>query len=202
MSAETFYTCLEVMGAVIGLLYLWLEYKASIYLWIVGVIMPSIYLFVYYEAALYADVALNVYYLLAAVYGWMMWKRKEADGASEEGVVGIRSVFGAPRWLQATIVVAAVLLLVLIAQVLMHFTDSEVPWFNALNASLSIVGMWMLAKKYVEQWWVWVAADIACAALYFHTGLYLTAALYALYTVIAVFGYFKWKKMMAVSVVR
>ena len=66
--------CLEIAGTCVGLIYLWLEYKASIYLWIVGVVMPAIYIFVYYEAGLYADFAINVYYLLAAAYGWLSWK--------------------------------------------------------------------------------------------------------------------------------
>ena len=65
---------LEIIGTLVGLIYLWLEYKASIYLWIAGIIMPAIYIFVYYEAGLYADFGINIYYLGAAVYGWLMWK--------------------------------------------------------------------------------------------------------------------------------
>lgn len=65
---------LEIIGTLVGLLYLWLEYRASIYLWIAGIIMPAIYIFVYYNAGLYADFGINIYYLGAAIYGWMMWK--------------------------------------------------------------------------------------------------------------------------------
>ena len=65
---------LEIFGTIVGLVYLWLEYRASIYLWIASIIMPAIYLFVYYEAGLYADVGINIYYLGAAVYGWLVWK--------------------------------------------------------------------------------------------------------------------------------
>lgn len=61
---------LEMFGTVVGLVYLWLEYRASIYLWIAGIIMPAIYIFVYYKAGLYADFGINIYYLIAAVYGW------------------------------------------------------------------------------------------------------------------------------------
>ena len=66
---------LEITGALVGLIYLWLEYRASIYLWIAGIIMPAIYIFVYYRAGLYADFGINIYYLLAAVYGWIVWMR-------------------------------------------------------------------------------------------------------------------------------
>ena len=65
---------LEITGTVTGILYLWLEYRASIYLWIAGIIMPAVYIFVYYDAGLYADFGINIYYLGAAIYGWMMWK--------------------------------------------------------------------------------------------------------------------------------
>ena len=65
---------LEIFGTVVGLVYLWLEYRASIYLWIAGIIMPAIYIFVYYNAGLYADFGINIYYLGAAIYGWTMWK--------------------------------------------------------------------------------------------------------------------------------
>ena len=65
---------LEIIGTIVGLVYLWLEYRASIYLWIAGIIMPAVYIFVYYDAGLYADFGINIYYLGAAIYGWMMWK--------------------------------------------------------------------------------------------------------------------------------
>ena len=65
---------LEIIGTIVGLVYLWLEYRASIYLWIASVIMPAIYIFVYYEAGLYADFGINIYYLGAAIYGWLVWK--------------------------------------------------------------------------------------------------------------------------------
>lgn len=68
---------LELFGTLVGLVYLALEYRASIYLWPVSIIMPAIYLVVYYEAGLYADFGINVYYLLASAYGWMAWSRRK-----------------------------------------------------------------------------------------------------------------------------
>ena len=65
---------LEIIGTIVGLIYLWLEYKASIWLWVASIIMPAIYIFVYYEVGLYADVGINIYYLGAAIYGWFVWK--------------------------------------------------------------------------------------------------------------------------------
>lgn len=72
----------------------------------------------------------------------------------------------------------------------------QCPLAGLLTTALSIVGMWMLARKYVEQWWAWIGVDAVSTGLYIYKGLDFTAALYGLYTIIAIFGYFKWKKLM------
>ena len=86
-----------------------------------------------------------------------------------------------------------------IALLLIHYTDSTVPWWDSFITALSIIGMWMLARKYIEQWLIWIVVDAISAALYLYKGLEFTAGLYAIYTIIAIFGYFKWKKLMIKS---
>lgn len=186
---------LEILGVITGIVYLWLEYRASIYLWIAGIIMPAIYLFVYYNAGLYADFGINIYYLAIALYGWVAWKTGFTLFGQKEPKKELR-ISHAPRaaWIKAAAAFVAALLL--IAYVLIKYTDSTVPWSDSFTTALSIVGMWMLARKYVEQWWVWCVVDAACSTLYIYKGLYFTAALYAVYAIIAIFGYFKWKKLM------
>ena len=83
-----------------------------------------------------------------------------------------------------------------IAALLIYCTDSTVPWTDAFTTALSIVGLWMLARKYVEQWLVWMVVDAVCVWLYVYKGLYLYAVLYAVYTVIAILGYRKWIRIM------
>ncbi|KAA6345421.1 Nicotinamide riboside transporter PnuC [termite gut metagenome] len=180
---------LEIIGTLIGLLYLWLEYKASIYLWIVGIIMPAIYIFVYYDAGLYADTGINIYYLLAAIYGWVMWKHR--NGEKEELPISRTSGRVLPLLLFVFIVI-----FVLIAWLLKKYTDSTVPLADSCITALSIIGMWMLAKKYVEQWLVWMVVDAISCVLYMYKDLYFTSGLYGFYAVIAIFGYLKWKQMM------
>lgn len=194
---------LEIIGTLVGLLYLWLEYRASIYLWIAGIIMPAVYIFVYYDAGLYADFGINIYYLGAAIYGWMMWKygsflrrkllrTKKQEPAKQTELPITRMPL---RYLLPLVAVFGIALLG-IAWILINFTDSNVPWLDSFTTALSIIGMWMLARKYVEQWWAWIAVDAVSTGLYIYKGLDFTAGLYALYTIIAIFGYFKWKKMM------
>ena len=191
---------LEIIGTIVGLVYLWLEYRASIYLWIAGIIMPAIYIFVYYDAGLYADFGINIYYLGAAVYGWMMWKygsfvRRKLHLHIKEGLQEL-PITRMPIKYCLPLGIVFVVTFVGIAWILIRFTNSNVPWLDSFTTALSIVGMWMLARKYVEQWWAWIVVDIVSAGLYVYKDLNFTAGLYALYTIIAIFGYFKWKRMM------
>ena len=180
---------LEIVGTIVGLVYLYLEYKASIYLWIASVIMPAIYLVVFYDAGLYADTAINIYYLIIALYGWFAWRY----GSEQKSELPITHA-STKVWvaMAATYIVAQLLF----SAVLIYLTDSDVPLFNGATAALSVVGMWMLARKYIEQWIVWIVVDILSAALYLYKGLEPTAVLYILYAVIAIFGYRKWKRLM------
>ena len=186
---------LELFGTVIGIIYLWLEYRASIYLWIAGIIMPAIYIFIYYDAGLYADCGINIYYLLIALYGWIAWKSGfRLWGKNEKS--GELPISHTPKYIWPRIATAYIAAQLFITWILIEYTDSTVPIADSFTTALSIVGMWMLARKYIEQWWVWCIVDVASSALYIHKELYFTATLYAFYAIIAIFGYRKWKKMM------
>lgn len=146
---------LEIIGTIVGLVYLWLEYRASIYLWIAGIIMPAIYIFVYYDAGLYADFGINIYYLGAAVYGWMMWKygsfvRRKLHLHIKEGQQEL-PITRMPMKYYLPLGIVFAVTFVCIAWILIRFTNSNVPWLDSFTTALSIVGMWMLARKYVEQ---------------------------------------------------
>lgn len=183
---------LELTGTIIGLIYLWLEYKASVYLWIVSVIMPAVYIVIYYQAGLYADLGINVYYVFASLYGlacWMLGRNKN-NGDKEE-----LPITHTPRRMYLPLAAVTAVLTYLIAQILIHFTDSNVPWADSFTTALSVVGMWMLARKYAEQWLAWIVVDVVCTVLYIYKELYFTSGLYGIYTVIAYFGYLKWKGM-------
>ena len=177
---------LEITGFLVGLLYLYWEYKADWRLWIASVVMPAISLFVYWRAGLYADFGIDIYYLLIAVYGFYVWRR--GGGEQHEELHITRT----PRLMWPLLVLAFILIYLAIAYVLIHFTDSTVPWWDALNTSLSIVAMWMLARKWVEQWLVWLVVDAISVGLYIYKGIPFYAVLYALYTIIAWFGYRRW----------
>jgi nicotinamide mononucleotide transporter len=182
---------IELIGTIVGLIYLLLEYRASIYMWLVGIIMPAIYIYIYYSAGLYANFGINIYYLLAAIYGYLSWR-------GLLGKTGQDKSFSITRTPKRGWCIAGVMYVVaqaFITWLLINYTDSTTPIMDAFTTALSIVGMWMLARGYIEQWWTWCVVDLACSALYWHTGLHFTAGLYLVYAIVAVFGYMKWKSM-------
>ncbi len=188
---------LDILGTITGLVYIYQEYKASIYLWLTGIIMPVIYIFVYLDAHLYADFGMQVYYVLAAVYGFLTWQwnkfMKKGDGSRHTEELPITHM---P--LRAVIPAVAVFLVMWVGiyYILILFTNSTVPVLDSFGNALSIIGLWALARKYVEQWLIWIVADIELSALYVYKDIPFTAMLYALYVVIAVAGYRKWLQIM------
>lgn len=184
---------IEIVGTALGIAYLILEYRASAWLWVFSIAMPAVYLKVYYDAGLYADFGISVYYILASVYGLICWMRNSHScSATAPAPLKIHHIPGR-LWYVLSIIGGTIFLL--IGYILSRWTDSTVPWADALTTALSIVAMWMLARKYIEQWLVWIAADIGCAILYAYKDLPFTSGLYAAYAVIAVLGYRKWKRM-------
>jgi nicotinamide mononucleotide transporter len=191
---------LDILGFAVGLIYLWLEYKASIWLWLASIIMPAIDMVLYFKAGLYADFGMAIYYCLAAVYGWIVWKYKEKSQAenrchserSEESH-GITH-FPLKLILPTTIIFFTIWFA--IYWFLSRHTNSTVPVTDAFTTALSIIALWALAKKYAEQWLMWLVVDAICCTLYIYKGIPFKAAIYGIYTVFAIFGYRKWLKMM------
>lgn len=188
---------IEILGTIVGVIYLWLEYRANIYLWIASIIMPAIYLVVYYDAGLYADFMINIYYLVIALYGWAAWRYSfKLFGKGENAHNRELPISHTPAKMWIKIVGVYAILQLAIAWILIRFTDSTVPWADAFTTAVSVIGMWMLARKYIEQWWVWFIVDVTSAVLYIYKDLYFTAALYALYAIVVIFGYRKWEQLM------
>lgn len=201
---------LDIVTTILGLVYLVLEYRASIALWVVGIVMPAMDIYLYWSHGLYGDAGMAVYYTLAAIYGYAVWKfgakwkrmlkRSNADGSyiSEASSVEGGSSEELPITFFPRRLVLRTLGFFLLAwgvtyYVLVAYTNSTVPLLDAFTNALSFVGLWALARKYVEQWLFWIAVDVVCCYLYVVKGIPFKAGLYGLYVVIAVLGYMKWK---------
>ena len=183
---------LDIVTTVLGLAYILLEYKASIWMWAVGFAMQAMGIVLYYQKGLYADCGMEFYYLAMTVFGYWKWIH---GNVSKEALL-IRHF---PRkaigyWLLVIGIIWGIIYWILIS-----FTNSNVPLADSFTTALSIVGIWALAHKYLEQWFIWIAVDVVTCALYFYKDIPFKASLYALYVVIAVFGYIKWRRMMQAS---
>lgn len=209
---------LDIVTTILGLIYLVLEYRASIALWVVGIVMPAMDIYLYWSHGLYGDAGMAVYYTLAAIYGYAVWKfgakwkamikrkgsdKKEgASAVSSDKIEAASAVSSSSEELPVTFFPRRFILRTLgffflawaaTYYVLVAYTNSTVPLLDAFTNALSFVGLWALARKYVEQWLFWIAVDVVCCYLYVVKGIPFKAGLYGLYVVIAVMGYWKWK---------
>lgn len=181
---------LDILTTVLGLIYIWLEYRASIALWVLGIIMPALDIVLYWQHGLYGDAGMACYYVLAAVYGLVNWKFKKTSKAEEP-----LPITHMPRNKYLPITIYFLSGWAIIYYVLITWTNSTVPLLDAFTNALSFVGLWALAHKYLEQWIFWIVVDAVCTVLYVQKDIPFKASLYALYVIIAIAGYFKWKSM-------
>lgn len=188
---------LQIVGVLLGLLYLYLEYRADIRLWIVGLIMPVVHGSLYLQAGLYADSAMQLYYILAGLYGLWVWRRGgSGHGVKNEKGEGLPiSHTPAVVWMQLGVFYVAIHAAIYV--LLTAFTDSNVPGWDSLTTALCIIAYWMLSRKYVEQWLVWLLLDAITVGLYLYKGIPLTACLYGLYTCLAWAGYRRWLRQIS-----
>jgi nicotinamide mononucleotide transporter len=179
---------LDITTTILGLLYILFEYRASAWLWFVGFLMQTLGIVLYYQKGLYADCGMEFYYLSMTIYGYWKWVR----GAANKQALPIT------RFPRKLIIPWCALMLALwgiIYWLLITFTNSNVPMADSFTTALSIVGIWALAHKYLEQWFIWIAVDVVTCVLYFYKDIPFKGGLYALYVIIAIFGYKKWKQM-------
>ena len=202
---------LDITTTVLGLAYILLEYRASVWMWAVGFAMQALGIVLYYQKGLYADCGMEFYYLSMTVYGWWRWSRprethprplpvregsdySQGDDSAAELSAPL-PVSSIPYKEGLRMGLLALFLWAVIYWLLVTFTNSNVPLADAFTTALSIVGIWALAHKYLEQWFIWIAVDVVTSVLYFYKDIPFKASLYALYVVIAIFGYLKWRKM-------
>lgn len=183
---------LDLVTTLLGLIYIVLEYRASIALWIVGIIMPALDIYLYWTHGLYGDAGMALYFTLAAIYGYAVWKWGKKKGQTAQEEIPITHF---PKTLIVQTSLIFLLVWAVTYYILRRYTQSDVPVLDALTNALSIVALWALARKYVEQWLFWIVVDVICTYLYLIKGLHFKAGLYALYVIIAVMGYRKWKEM-------
>ena len=184
---------LDIVTTVLGLAYILLEYRASVWMWVVGFIMQALGIVLYYQKGLYADCGMECYYLAMTIYGFWRWVGKPSTLHTPHSTLHIHHF---PRRLITPWLIGTGALWMFIYWLLVTFTDSTVPLADSFTTALSLLGIWALAHKYLEQWFIWIAVDVVTCVLYAYKGLPFKSSLYALYVIIAVFGYLRWRRQM------
>lgn len=180
---------IEILGAILGIAYVILSIKQNIFTWPVGLLTSALYVWIFFESSLYAEMGLQLYYVFISIYGWLNWIRKTDNGNTKS-----LQVSNINLKLAGKLVLISVIIFILIWYVLDNYTDSQVPVMDSAVTSLSIVATWMLAKKILEHWIIWIITDILSIGLFLFKGLMPTVFLFIVYTTMAFLGYIEWKK--------
>lgn len=187
---------LEYFGVITGLIYLFLEIKQHKAMWMVGFLTSLVYVFVFFFSKIYADMGLQVYYVVISVYGFYKWSRKKGKDQAEnnESATGQIIYRHLNRRLSLGISITLLGIFGLLWYMLSQFTDSPIPLGDAFTTAIGIVATWMLAKRIIEHWTLWVVVNLVSVYLYYLRDLYPTMFLYLCYAILAIVGYYNWRK--------
>ncbi len=183
----TFNHVLEIPAVIFGVLNVYLAAREKIWNFVCGFIMCAIYFVLDLNVHLYADMTLQVIFIVFQFYGFYQWRY----GNKRHGQ---RQIGYAPRAMLGVAVVVAIVIALVYAFVLKTYTDSTLIPIDVGATALSIVAQWMLSKKWVETWWLWMVIDVDSVVMYMTTHLYFTAGLYLLLLVLAIMGLVIWRR--------
>jgi nicotinamide mononucleotide transporter len=180
---------IEVLATITGLIYLVYSVRGQILLWLFGLISSLLYVFVFYKAKIYALMCINLYYVIISIYGWVHWSFPGKNNKKELPVSRLN------RSMSMYLLVVSFFLFAFIGFVLKKFTNSDIVIWDAFITAFSITATWMLARKIMEHWLVWIVVDLIAVVLYLYKELYPTVLLFIFYAALAIVGYKEWKKL-------
>jgi nicotinamide mononucleotide transporter len=179
-------TILEIIAVLCGLTSVWFMKKENILVYPFGIVNVLIYVYICFNSRLYAYAGINVFYAIMSAYGWFNWLRKNDK---DERIQIARLSFSV--MLMYSILIAAFYFI--LKFLLVRFTDSEIPSWDALTTAINIIAMWLLAQKKIEHWILWIVGDIISIGMFVWLNLYFSAFQFLVFTVIAIFGFVEWK---------
>src|SRR5205814_1627262 len=177
----------EVLGVVTGAACVLLAIRELVWTWPVGLANNIFFFVLFWRSKLYADASLQIVYMAISLYGWWNWLYGGNQHSQLKVTRATRSEIGALA-LAATALIAAIYF------ILARFTDSNVPLGDATTTALSLTAQYMVSRKHLENWFVWITADVVYIGLYLYKDLYLTAALYAGFIAMCVAGWITWRR--------
>lgn len=179
----------ELIGVLTGVVNVWLATRQNIWAWPIGLVSVSMYVLVFYDARLYADMGLNAFYFVTSLYGWYVWLYG-GKGHTTRKVGHVR-----PKEL-ATLIGLGIVFSLGLGYYLDNYTDADLSYTDSATTAISLIGYWMMAKKQLENWIVWLVVDVLYVGVYFYKELYLTSFLYFIFLLLCIKGYRDWSKDM------
>lgn len=181
---------IEVLSFALAITMVWLNIVQSPWAWLFAIASAGLYAIVFYEAKIYGDMALQFFFIAVSLWGWYQWL---FGGRDKKGIAVTR--LHSSTWLIVALV--WVLAYGIVALILRTFTDTDVPHIDAFLTAGSLVAQYLLTRKTLENWHLWIGIDLLYIGLYLHKNLYLTAMLYGLFAILAYIGLQAWKKSLA-----
>ncbi|MFC2102037.1 nicotinamide riboside transporter PnuC [Bacteroidota bacterium] len=179
-------TILEIFAVVCGLTSVWFMKKENILVYPLGIINVLIYVYICYVSRLYAYAGINVFYAVMSAYGWYNWLKKN----EQDERIGITRL----KWIGiAGYTLLIIVFFVIVRFLLIRFTDSDIPTWDALTTAIYIVAMWLLAQKKIEHWILWIVGDVISIVMFAGLNLYFSSFQFLVFTIIAVFGFIEWR---------
>ncbi|WP_411280640.1 nicotinamide riboside transporter PnuC [Gemmatimonas sp.] len=180
-------SCPELFGFITGVLNVWLVTRENIWSWPLGVLNAGFYVVVFARTGLYSDTGLQVVYMVLSFYGWWHWLR---GGPNHDAVVVTRTARRTALLMTAIGLVSWITL----ATITRRMPGAALPWLDAALVSISLVAQYMMTRKLLENWLLWIAVDVVYIGLFINRQLPLTAMLYAVFLVLAIIGYLQWHR--------
>lgn len=181
---------LEIIAVFLGISSVWFSKNNNILVFPTGMISTAIFIYLLYKWVLLGDMIINAYYFVMSIYGWYIWTRKK-----DNSVTQITSINSKEKKVSIIIFVSSLMFIYLV-YVYFDKWDSVTAYIDNLTTAIFFVGMWLMAKRKIENWIFWIIADIISIPLYFYKGLTFTSLQYLIFTFIAIAGYYSWKKIL------
>jgi nicotinamide mononucleotide transporter len=178
---------IELIGVITGVIGVWLAARQNIWTWPVSLVSVAMYVVVFYDARLYADMGLNAFYVITSFYGWYVWLYG-GKGHTERKI----SKVGKKEFM--LLVGLGVVFTVGLGYFLENYTDADLSYTDSATTAISLIGYWMMAKKQLENWLVWLVVDVLYVGVYLYKELYLTSGLFFVFLLLSIKGYIEWKQ--------
>ena len=180
-------TGLEIIATITGIASVALQAKEKIIAWPLAILSVSILAYIFFFQKLYSDFGLHIVYIILNGYGWFIWSQKK----------GLKEVTSTKLLVRAEFIISLFIILLLttiLGYLMSTYTDADLAYFDAFTTSGSLVAQYLLAKKYLQNWLIWIIVDVVAIPLYIYKGLWIIAGLFVVYLLICIWGYIEWKR--------